>query len=86
MGSKKCHFWCYRDEDEVARKSLDRQMIYIFVEDNICKDLCLEVFRKFKFLSEKSQEVDGIDLFFSNWKNWCPNWHMDGIGPATKKY
>ena len=64
---------------------LDRQMIYIFVEDYICKDY-LEVFRKFKFLSKKSQQVNGIDLFFTNWKNWCLNWHMDGIGPATEKY
>jgi hypothetical protein len=26
---RKWHFWCYREEDEAARKSLDRQMIKV---------------------------------------------------------
>jgi hypothetical protein len=57
----------------------------IFVEDNICKDLYLEVFRKFQFLSDKSHKANGIDLFLAKWKNWHPNWHMYGIEPVAEK-
>ena len=37
----------------------------------------LEVFRAFKFLSDKSQQA--------NWQNWHTNWRMYGIGPAAEK-
>ena len=41
------------------------------------KVLYLEVFRAFKFLSDKSQQT---------WKNSRPNWHTTGRRPAAQKW